>query len=150
MIAVWQRVSSASVEVEDKEIARIGAGALVLLGVETGDSDLDAAYMARKCLELRAFDDDQGRLNLSLLDTDGELLLVSQFTLCADCRKGRRPSFATAADPDTARRLYEEVAHRARTMGAKVQTGIFQAHMKIHLVNDGPVTLLIDSRKRGR
>lgn len=148
MIAVWQRVDSASVEVDGKETARIGPGALVLLGVESGDGDSDADYMARKCLELRVFDDDRGRLNRSLLDTGGELLLVSQFTLCADCRRGRRPSFAMAAEPDTAKRLYEDVARRARAMGGKVKTGIFQAHMKVHLVNDGPVTLLLDSRKR--
>ncbi|MBW1926222.1 MAG: D-tyrosyl-tRNA(Tyr) deacylase [Deltaproteobacteria bacterium] len=148
MRAVWQRVSEAWVEVSDKIIGRIGKGALVLLGVESDDTDADAALIAEKCLNLRVFDDKDGRLNLSLADIGGELLLVSQFTLCADCRKGRRPSFVRAAAPGEANRLYELVADMIRDKGIKVKTGRFQSHMKVHLVNDGPVTLLLDSRKR--
>ncbi|PXF54838.1 MAG: D-tyrosyl-tRNA(Tyr) deacylase [Deltaproteobacteria bacterium] len=148
MRAVWQRVSEAWVEVSDKIIGRIGKGVLVLLGVESDDTDADAALIAEKCLNLRVFDDKDGRLNLSLADIGGELLLVSQFTLCADCRKGRRPSFVRAAAPGEANRLYELVADMIRDKGIKVKTGRFQSHMKVHLVNDGPVTLLLDSRKR--
>ena len=148
MRAVWQRVSEAWVEVSDKIIGRIGKGALVLLGVESDDTDADAALIAEKCVNLRVFDDKDGRLNLSFTDIGGELLLVSQFTLCADCRKGRRPSFVRAAAPGEANRLYELVADMIRDKGIKVKTGRFQTHMKVHLVNDGPVTLLLDSRKR--
>lgn len=148
MRAVWQRVSEAWVEVSDKIIGRIGKGVLVLLGVESDDTDADAALIAEKCVNLRVFDDKDGRLNLSLADIGGELLLVSQFTLCADCRKGRRPSFVRAAAPGEANRLYELVADMIRDKGIKVKTGRFQSHMKVHLVNDGPVTLLLDSRKR--
>jgi D-tyrosyl-tRNA(Tyr) deacylase len=148
MIAVWQRVIEAWVEVNHDTVGRIGKGALVLLGVESGDNHLDAAFIADKCANLRVFDDQNGLLNLSFADIEGELLLVSQFTLCADCRKGRRPSFIRAADPQVANRLYESVADMIRAKGVNVKTGIFQAHMKVHLVNDGPVTLLLDSRKR--
>ena len=148
MRAVWQRVSEAWVEVSDKIIGRIGKGVLVLLGVESDDTDADAALIAEKCVNLRVFDDKDGRLNLSFTDIGGELLLVSQFTLCADCRKGRRPSFVRAAAPGEANRLYELVADMIRDKGIKVKTGRFQSHMKVHLVNDGPVTLLLDSRKR--
>jgi D-tyrosyl-tRNA(Tyr) deacylase len=148
MIAVFQRVSGAWVEVEGEELSRIGKGAVVLVGVESGDTDDDAAYVAEKCGSLRVFDDENGRLNLSVLDVDGSVLLVSQFTLCADCRKGRRPSFASAAHPDEGKRLYELVASRLREKGTEVQTGRFQAHMGVHLTNDGPVTVIVDSRKR--
>ena len=129
-------------------MGRIGKGALVLLGVESEDTDVDAAFIAEKCVNIRAFDDQAGRLNLSFADIGGELLLVSQFTLCADYRKGRRPSFVKAAVPDEANRLYELVADMIRAKGVDVKTGRFQTHMKVHLVNDGPVTLLLDSRKR--
>jgi D-tyrosyl-tRNA(Tyr) deacylase len=148
MLAVWQRASDAWVEVNDEIVGHIGKGALVLLGVESGDTDVDAAFIAEKCANLRVFDDQDGRLNLSFADIGGELLLVSQFTLCADCRKGRRPSFVKAATPDEANRLYELVADMIRAKGVEVKTGRFKAHMKVHLVNDGPVTLLLDSRKR--
>jgi D-tyrosyl-tRNA(Tyr) deacylase len=148
MRAVWQRVSEAWVEVNDEIMGRIGEGALVLLGVESEDTDADAALMAEKCANLRVFDDKDGRLNLPLAYTGGELLLVSQFTLCADCRKGRRPSFVKAAAPGEANRLYELVADMIRAKGIKVKTGRFQSYMKVHLVNDGPVTLLLDSRKK--
>jgi len=147
MRAVWQRVSEAWVEINDEIVGHIGKGALVLLGVESGDNDTDAAFIAEKCVNLRVFDDKDGRLNLSLADIGGVLLLVSQFTLCADCRKGRRPSFVKAADPDNANRLYKLVADTIRAKGIKVKTGRFQVYMKVHLVNDGPVTLLLDSRK---
>jgi len=148
MIAVWQRVSEAWVEVNDEIVGRIGKGALVLLGVESEDTDVDASFIAEKCANLRVFDDQNGRLNLSFADIGGELLLVSQFTLCADCRKGRRPSFVKAAAPDEANRLYMRVADMIRAKGIDVKTGRFQTHMKVYLVNDGPVTLLLESRKR--
>ncbi len=148
MRAVWQRVTEAWVEVDREIVGRIGQGALVFLGVDSGDTDLDAAFMAKKCVDLRAFDDRDSRLNLSLADIGGELLLVSQFTVCADCRKGRRPSFVQAASPDEANRLYRLVADKIREKGLVVKTGRFQTHMRVHLVNDGPVTLLLDSRKR--
>ena len=148
MRAVWQRVSEARVEVSNEIVGRFGKGALVLHGVESEDTDVDAAFIAEKCANLRVFDDQDGRLNLSFADIGGKLLLVSQFTLCADCRKGRRPSFIKAAAPDEANRLYELVADMIRAKGVEVKTGRFQAHMKVHLVNDGPVTLLLDSRKR--
>ncbi|OPL12531.1 MAG: D-tyrosyl-tRNA(Tyr) deacylase [delta proteobacterium ML8_D] len=147
MKAVWQRVNEAWVEADNEIVGHIGKGALVLLGVESGDNDTDAAFIAEKCVNLRVFDDQDGRLNLSAADIGGGLLLVSQFTLCADCRKGRRPSFAKAADPDDAHRLYKLVADMIRAKGIKIETGRFQAYMKVHLVNDGPVTLLLDSRK---
>ncbi|NIA08336.1 MAG: D-tyrosyl-tRNA(Tyr) deacylase [Nitrospiraceae bacterium] len=148
MKAVWQRVTEAWVEVDGEIVGRIGQGALVLLGVDSGDSDIDASFMAKKCVGLRAFDDRDGRLNLSLADIGGELLLVSQFTLCADCRKGRRPSFVNAALPEEANRLYELVADKIRERGPVVETGRFRTHMRVHMVNDGPVTLLLDSRKK--
>ena len=148
MRAVWQRVTEAWVEVDEEIVGRIGQGALVFLGVDSGDTDLDAAFMAEKCIDLRAFDDQDSHLNFSLADIGGELLLVSQFTVCADCRKGRRPSFVQAASPDEANRLYELVANKIRKRGLVVKTGCFQAYMRVHLINDGPVTLLLDSRKR--
>jgi D-tyrosyl-tRNA(Tyr) deacylase len=147
MRAVFQRVSQAWVEVDGEVTARIGPGALILVGVEEGDTQRDAQYIAEKCVGLRIFDDEQGKLNRSVNDAGGSMLVVSQFTLCGDCRKGRRPSFAHAAAPDEGRRLYEVVVDIIEKMGVEVETGTFQANMKVHLVNDGPVTLLIDSRK---
>ncbi len=146
MKAVYQRVSKASVVVDGNTVGEIGKGALVLLGVETGDTEKDGAYIADKCEGLRVFEDEEGRMNYSLKDVGGSVLLVSQFTLCGETRKGRRPSFSNAARPDEARRLYEFVADRLREKGVPVQTGVFQAHMEVNLVNDGPVTLLLDSR----
>lgn len=146
MKAVWQRVKEASVEVDGKELARIGQGALVLLGVEEGDTDRDARYMADKCVGLRVFEDDKGKMNLGLKDVGGSILLVSQFTLLADCRKGRRPSFTRAARPEAANPLYLMVAEEMRKRGVDVKTGVFQAVMDVHLVNNGPVTLILDSR----
>ena len=126
---------------------RIGAGWLVLLGVERGDTEADAEWIAEKVLNLRAFEDDQGKMNRSVADVGGGVLVVSQFTLLGDCRGGRRPSFTAAADPAEAERLYLRFAERLAESGLEVATGVFRAMMKVELVNDGPVTLLLDSRK---
>jgi len=147
MKAVIQRVDSASVSVRGSEISRIGAGLLVLLGVETGDSEKDADFLLDKIIHLRIFEDGEGKMNRSLVDISGELLVVSQFTLLADCRKGRRPSFTDAADPARATALYEYVLSRAKEKLQKVGQGQFQASMKVELVNSGPVTILLDSRR---
>ena len=147
MKAVIQRVDSASVSIDGIEISRIGAGLLVLLGVEKGDGEKDADFLLDKMIHLRIFEDDKGKMNLSLLDVSGELLVVSQFTLLADCRKGRRPSFTDAAEPATATKLYEYVLSKAREQVNKVGQGQFQAMMKVGLVNHGPVTILLDSRR---
>jgi D-tyrosyl-tRNA(Tyr) deacylase len=147
MRAVVQRVARAAVEVDGRAVAEIGPGLLVLLGVGEQDAEEDARYMARKVAGLRIFDDEEGNLNLSVIDTGGAVLLVSQFTLYGDCRKGRRPSFTRAARPDEAERLYELVAEDLRARDVEVATGRFQEHMEVSLVNDGPVTLLLDSDK---
>jgi len=133
--------------VEGALVAAIGRGLLVLLGVATDDADADAAYLAEKTLNLRVFPDEAGQMNRSLLDVRGELLVVSQFTLLGDARKGRRPSYSQAAGPDQASRLYELFVERLRPSGLTVATGIFQALMDVSLVNDGPVTILLDSRR---
>ena len=146
MKAVYQRVSSARVVVDGKTVGEIEKGALVLLGVEQGDTAADAAFVAKKCVGLRVFEDRDGKMNLSLADVGGAMLLVSQFTLCGDTRKGRRPSFGRAAPPSEAEPLYQEVKAHVEALGIPVETGVFQAHMEVHLINDGPVTLLIDSR----
>jgi D-tyrosyl-tRNA(Tyr) deacylase len=147
MRAVVQRVSSAKVMVSGEIAGEIGRGLLVLVGVAAGDGPADAEYLAAKTRDLRVFPDDEGRMNRSVLEIGGALLVVSQFTLQADCRKGRRPSFDGAAPGPLARALYEDVVRRLRESGLQVSTGIFQADMEVHLVNDGPVTLLLDSRK---
>jgi D-aminoacyl-tRNA deacylase len=147
MRAVLQRVSRAAVEVERACVGRIDHGWLVLLGVERGDSDTDAAWIADKVLKLRAFEDDQGKMNRSVEDVGGSVLIVSQFTLLGDCRGGRRPSFTAAADPAEAERLYLHCAELLEQSGLVVAKGVFRAKMKVELVNDGPVTLLLDSRK---
>ena len=147
MKAVIQRVDSASVSVGGSEISRIGAGLLVLLGVEKGDSEKDADFLLDKIIHLRNFEDVEGKMNRSLVDITGELLVVSQFTLLADCRKGRRPSFTDAADPAQATALYEYMLSRAKEKLQKVGQGQFQASMKVELVNSGPVTILLDSRR---
>lgn len=144
MIAVVQRVSSARVTA-DNHAADIGRGLVVLLGVERGDGAADVEYIARKVRELRVFDEGFAR---SVHDISGQVLVVSQFTLAGDCRKGRRPSFDAAAPPETARPLYESVVVELRRAGLTVATGVFQAEMQVSLVNEGPVTLLLDSRKR--
>ncbi len=146
MIAVVQRVTRSRVTVDGSMVGSIGPGLTVLLGVADGDRDTDADYLAGKVVNLRIFEDDHGRMNRSLLDIGGELLVVSQFTLLGDCRKGRRPSFVDAAPPDRARRLYRHFTDRARTLGIATQTGRFGAMMQVSIENDGPVTLVIHSR----
>lgn len=148
MRAVIQRVERASVSVEGEIKGQIGAGFLVLIGVEEGDGDADFKYIADKVPNLRVFEDDQGKMNRSLLDVGGEVLAVSQFTLLGDARGGRRPSFITAARPETADPMYERLVADWRVRGIRVETGVFGAHMKVALVNDGPVTILLDSRRR--
>ncbi|MCC9605141.1 D-tyrosyl-tRNA(Tyr) deacylase [Blastopirellula sp. JC732] len=148
MRAVVQRVSSASVRVEGEVVGQIDRGLLVLLGVEPEDGAADIAYMADKTANLRIFEDDAGKMNLSVVDIGGAVLAVSQFTLLGDCRKGRRPGFTGAAPPELANALYQEYVAAVRQLGPKVETGIFRADMKVSLVNDGPVTLLLDSRKQ--
>lgn len=145
MRAVVQRVSRASVEVEGALVSSIGKGLLVLLGVRRGDTHADLEWMAEKVLNLRIFDDPQGVMNLSLLDVLGEVLVVSQFTLLADSRKGRRPSYIDAASPDEAKALYEAFCDRLAASGRRVERGVFQAMMAVGLVNDGPVTIVLDS-----
>ena len=148
MRAVIQRVERASVSVEGEIRGQIGAGFLVLIGVEEGDGDAEFRYIAEKVPNLRVFEDEQGKMNRSLLDVGGELLAVSQFTLLGDARGGRRPSFITAARPETADPMYERLVADWRARGIRVETGVFGAHMKVSLVNDGPVTILLDSRRR--
>jgi D-tyrosyl-tRNA(Tyr) deacylase len=145
MIAVVQRVIRSSVTVDGSEVAAIGPGVNVLLGVADGDEEADADYLAAKIVNLRIFEDDRGRMNRSLLDTGGQMLVVSQFTLLGDCRKGRRPSFVRAAEPVLAERLYLYFAERASAQGIDTRTGRFGAMMQVEIVNDGPVTLVIQS-----
>ncbi len=145
MRLVLQRVSRAKVSVDGEVTGEIGRGILVLLGVSRNDTDAEARSMVEKTLNLRIFDDENGKMNMSLIDIGGELLVVSQFTLYGDARKGRRPSYIDAAGPDEANRLYEYFVAEARKHVAKVGTGRFQAMMDVELVNDGPVTILLDS-----
>lgn len=147
MRAVIQRVSRAKVSVENKITGEIGAGILILLGVSGEDSEKEALYILEKTLNLRIFEDGEDKMNLSLLDTKGALLVVSQFTLCGDARRGRRPSFSNAAAPEKAKTLYEFFVAEARKQIEAVETGQFQAMMDVELVNDGPVTILLDSAK---
>lgn len=148
MRAVIQRVREARVEVGENVVGKIGAGLLILLGVEQGDSVQDVEYLAAKTAGLRIFEDSDGKMNLSLLETGGEALVVSQFTLLGDCRKGRRPGFSQAALPAQAIPLYEAYIEQLKAAGVTTRTGQFQAEMQVALTNDGPVTLLIDSRRR--
>ena len=147
MRAVLQRVTRAAVRVEGETVGEIGPGLVVLLGVARDDTEEDARYLVEKTTALRVFDDEEGRMNRSVVDAGGALLVVSQFTLYGDTRKGRRPSYIDAAEPEKARALYEYFVGRVRAEGIKVETGIFQAMMQVHLTNDGPVTILLDSRK---
>ncbi len=147
MRAVLQRVSEARVEVAGERLATIGRGLLVLLGVEREDLPTDAALLAKKTAELRLFEDAEGKMNLSVEDVGGAILVVSQFTLAADCRKGRRPGFSRAAAPEQANDLYLDYVEQLRKRGLTVATGRFQAMMQVRLTNDGPVTFLLDSNK---
>jgi D-tyrosyl-tRNA(Tyr) deacylase len=147
MRSVVQRVDRAKVLIGDQKISEIGRGLLVLLGIEQGDRESDAAYLAEKIMNLRIFEDKNGKMNLSLLDIRGEMLVVSQFTLIGDCRRGRRPSFTTAESPDRARLLCDYFVFRAKEKIGHVAEGTFQAMMFIELVNNGPVTMLLDSRR---
>jgi len=146
MRAVIQRVKSASVHVDGRITGEIGQGLLVLVGVGRGDGEKDIAYMVSKLPDLRIFEDASGKFNLSLKEVGGGMLVVSQFTLFGDCRKGRRPSFTDAAEPAEAKELYEHLVLKLKEQGIPVATGEFQAKMEVHLVNDGPVTILLDSR----
>ena len=148
MRAVIQRVSSASVTVDDSLVSEIGRGFLVLLGVRRGDTRDDAAYLARKIAKLRVFNDPAGKMNLGLPEVEGSVLAVSQFTLYADTRGGNRPGFSEAAAPDDGKRLYQQFCELLRDENLEVQQGIFQTDMKVSLVNDGPVTIIVDSSER--
>ena len=150
MRALVQRVARASVEIDGEETSSIGPGLAVLLGVAAGDDESDARYLVDKIANLRIFADESNRFNRSALDTAAELLVVSQFTLYADTRKGRRPDFTSAASPVQAERLYEHTVNLFRQAGLRVATGRFQAYMQVHLQNDGPVTLMLDSADRQR
>jgi len=146
MRAVIQRVTSSSVTVDNKQISKIGPGLMVLLGVTHSDEPADAEYLADKVANLRIFEDTDGKMNLSVIDTGTEILVVSQFTLYGDCKKGRRPSFIKAAKPDKAEKLYDYFTEQIKTKGIPAQSGRFRAMMEVSLVNDGPVTLIVESK----
>lgn len=148
MRAIIQRVNSANVQVNNNQIGKINKGLLVFLGVKDDDSDEDLSYLVDKIINLRIFEDEEDKMNLSLIDVQGELLVVSQFTLYGDCKKGRRPSFAKAAKPNRAKFLYEKFIEETKKRGFNTQQGEFQAHMIINIQNDGPVTILLDSEKQ--
>lgn len=145
MKVVIQRVSRASVTVEEKVVGSIGCGFMLLIGIVKGDTELEVAAMAEKISKMRIFEDENDKMNLSLADVGGEVLAISQFTLCAECRRGNRPDFFNAAPPAEANRLYELFMTEMRNKGIKVEKGIFGAHMEVSLVNDGPVTIVLDS-----
>ena len=147
MRAVVQKVTSSKVTVDEEVVGQIGSGLLVLLGVTHDDTSKDVDYMIDKITNLRIFEDENGKMNLSLKDVGGEILAVSQFTLYGDCRRGRRPSFSEAARPEVANPLYEEFVKKVKDQGINVGTGKFGAHMMVDLTNDGPVTILLESRK---
>jgi D-tyrosyl-tRNA(Tyr) deacylase len=146
--ALLQRVSEASVSVGGEVVGWIGRGLVVLVGIASGDTEKDVEYLVPKIVNLRIFPDDEGRFNLSAVDINGELLVVSQFTLLADTRKGRRPSFVEAAPPAEAEELFGRFVGQARATGLKVETGRFQQYMQVEIHNDGPVTILLDSREK--
>ena len=146
MRAIIQRVAKAEVRVDGQVVGKIGPGWLVLLGVAKGDSDADGDWLSEKMIGLRAFADAEGKMNRDVREIGGTILVVSQFTLMADCRQGRRPSFTDAASPEDAERLYERFAAKCRELGIGVETGVFRADMQVELVNDGPVTFILDSR----
>ena len=147
MRALIQRVGHARVSVEGQVSGEIGVGLCVFLGVFPEDTDKDIGWLVEKIINLRIFDDENGKMNISLLDKNGSLLVVSQFTLCGDCRHGRRPSWVRAAEPGFANSMYEKFISAARAKGVRTETGVFQAVMKVEICNDGPVTLMIDSRE---
>ncbi len=147
MRAVVQRVKNSKVSVDGKIVGEITSGMTVLLGVEDGDTQKDVEYMAEKITSLRIFEDSDSKMNLSLTDVNGQMLVISQFTLLGDCRKGRRPAFIKAAKPDLAKNLYEKFIEIVKDKGIVVETGIFQAEMLVDIANDGPVTLMLDSNK---
>ena len=148
MKALLQRVTTARVIIAGEEVGRIGQGLVVFVGIAAGDAGKDIDYLVQKTVNLRIFSDNDGRFNLSILDIGGELLLVSQFTLLADTRKGRRPGFSSAALPDEAEKLFYEFVIKARSTGLKVATGRFQQYMQVEINNDGPVTIMLDSRNK--
>ncbi len=148
MKAVIQRVREASVEVEKETVAKIGKGLVVFLGVEKADSLKDAEVMAKKVAEIRCFEDERGKMNLSVKDIDGELLVVSEFTLCADLLRGRRPGFEPAAPPEEAEKLYRDFITLLVARGARAKEGRFKEHMTVRIANDGPVTFILDSRQK--
>lgn len=148
MKALLQRVTGASVSIAGEEVGRIGRGLVVFVGVAAGDTEKDVDYLVQKIVNLRLFSDEAGRFNLSASDIGGELMLVSQFTLLAGTRKGRRPSFTNAAPPDEADKLFSEFVRQVRTVGLKVATGRFQEYMQVEIHNDGPVTIMLDSREK--
>lgn len=147
MRAVVQRVKRASVDVAGRTVSQIGRGLVVLVGIGTGDDLEDARFIAQKCVHLRIFEDERGVMNRSLLDAGGGILLVSQFTLMADARKGRRPSYFAAMAPEPAKELFENTVKEFEQLCSDVRTGVFQAHMEVSLINEGPVTILLDSKK---
>ena len=147
MRAVVQRVKKGSVEIDEKEIGKIEKGLVILLGVGQNDTEKDAEYLAEKIVNLRIFEDKEGKMNLSVKDINGQILVISQFTLYGDCKKGRRPSFISAALPDKAVKLYDYFVKSIKNYGLKIETGEFQAMMLVKIYNDGPVTILLDSEK---
>ena len=147
MRSVVQRVKKGSVEIEEKEIGKIEKGLVILLGVGQNDTEKDAEYLAEKIVNLRIFEDKEGKMNLSVKDINGQILVISQFTLYGDCKKGRRPSFISAALPDKAVKLYDYFVKSIKNYGLKIETGEFQAMMLVKIYNDGPVTILLDSEK---
>jgi D-tyrosyl-tRNA(Tyr) deacylase len=148
MRSVVQRVDRAEIRIGERSVSKIEKGVLVFLGIERGDRESDADYLCDKIIHLRIFEDEQGKMNLSLIDTQGEMLVVSQFTLSGDCRRGRRPSFTDAENSEQARNLYEYFLNRSREKIKQVAQGEFQAMMFVELVNNGPVTMLLDSRRK--
>jgi D-tyrosyl-tRNA(Tyr) deacylase len=145
--AVVQRVTRGAVSVHEETVGAIGPGMVILLGVGNDDTDKDLEYLVEKIIHLRIFEDDQGKMNLSLLDVQGEALVVSQFTLYGDCRKGRRPNFSGAASPEKGEEYYHRFVELLKSRGVKVATGTFRAYMTVEIINDGPVTLILDSNK---
>ncbi len=150
MRAVVQRVKRSSVSIDGRVHSSIGSGLLVLLGIKEGDQEQDVTYLAEKCVSLRVFDDAEGKMNLSVRDVDGEVMVISQFTLCGDTQRGNRPSYSSAAPPDIAQKLYERYLSEIRRLigEQKVQSGVFRAMMDVELINDGPVTLILESKSR--